>query len=100
MRVDALEVAQHAEMERAGLYAFRVAFAQPRQMTIGAGELGGSDLRLFADQRACNPDVVVDEDAEGKLEVVHDELVISWARYAEAFAYDEDSGVFSLDNPS
>ena len=25
--------------------------------------------------------------------------VISWARYAEVFAYDEDSGVFSLDNP-
>jgi NitT/TauT family transport system ATP-binding protein len=26
--------------------------------------------------------------------------VISWARYGEAFAYDEDSGVFSLDNPT
>jgi NitT/TauT family transport system ATP-binding protein len=26
--------------------------------------------------------------------------VISFARYSEAFAYDEDSGVFSLDNPS
>ncbi len=26
--------------------------------------------------------------------------IISWARFAEAFAYDEDSGVFSLDNPS
>jgi NitT/TauT family transport system ATP-binding protein len=26
--------------------------------------------------------------------------VISWARYGEVFAYDEDSGVFSLDNPS
>jgi NitT/TauT family transport system ATP-binding protein len=26
--------------------------------------------------------------------------VISWARYAEVFAYDEGSGVFSLDNPS
>ncbi|SKA07250.1 NitT/TauT family transport system ATP-binding protein [Enhydrobacter aerosaccus] len=26
--------------------------------------------------------------------------VISWARYGEIFAYDEDSGVFSLDNPS
>jgi NitT/TauT family transport system ATP-binding protein len=26
--------------------------------------------------------------------------IISWARYGEAFAYDEDSGVFSLDNPS
>jgi NitT/TauT family transport system ATP-binding protein len=26
--------------------------------------------------------------------------VISWARYAEVFAYDEDSGVFSLDNPT
>ncbi len=26
--------------------------------------------------------------------------VTSWARYAEVFAYDEDSGVFSLDNPS
>src|SRR5258708_36362977 len=26
--------------------------------------------------------------------------IISWARFGEAFAYDEDSGVFSLDNPS
>ena len=26
--------------------------------------------------------------------------VISWARYGEAFAYDETSGVFSLENPS
>jgi NitT/TauT family transport system ATP-binding protein len=26
--------------------------------------------------------------------------VISWGRYGEAFAYDEASGVFSLDNPS
>jgi NitT/TauT family transport system ATP-binding protein len=25
--------------------------------------------------------------------------VISWARYGEVFAYDEDTGVFSLDNP-
>jgi NitT/TauT family transport system ATP-binding protein len=26
--------------------------------------------------------------------------IISWARYGEAFAYDDDSGVFSLENPS
>ena len=26
--------------------------------------------------------------------------VTSWGRYAEAFAYDEASGVFSLDNPT
>ena len=26
--------------------------------------------------------------------------IISWARYGEAFAYDEDADVFSLDNPS
>ncbi len=25
--------------------------------------------------------------------------IVSWARYAEAFAYDENTGVFSLDNP-
>ena len=25
--------------------------------------------------------------------------VISWARYGEVFAYDEETGVFSLDNP-
>src|ERR1700730_2499900 len=40
-------------------------------------------------------DQMSDEAAE---ETLRD--VISWARYAEAFAYDEDSGVFSLDNPS
>jgi NitT/TauT family transport system ATP-binding protein len=26
--------------------------------------------------------------------------VTSWARYGEAFAYDESSGVFSLENPT
>ena len=26
--------------------------------------------------------------------------ITSWGRYGEAFAYDEASGVFSLDNPS
>ena len=26
--------------------------------------------------------------------------VISWARYGEAFAYDESGGVFSLENPT
>jgi len=40
-------------------------------------------------------DYMSDESAEQTLRAV-----ISWARYAEAFAYDEDSGVFSLDNPS
>ena len=40
-------------------------------------------------------DHMADEAAEETLRAV-----ISWARYGEAFAYDEDSGVFSLDNPS
>ena len=40
-------------------------------------------------------DHMTEEGAEGTLRAI-----ISWARFAEAFAYDEDSGVFSLDNPS
>jgi NitT/TauT family transport system ATP-binding protein len=40
-------------------------------------------------------DQMSEEDAEKTLRAV-----ISWARYAEVFAYDEHSGVFSLDNPS
>jgi NitT/TauT family transport system ATP-binding protein len=40
-------------------------------------------------------DHMADEAAERTLRAV-----ISWARFGEAFAYDEDSGVFSLDNPS
>jgi NitT/TauT family transport system ATP-binding protein len=40
-------------------------------------------------------DQMSDEAAEETLRAI-----ISWARYAEAFAYDEDSGIFSLDNPS
>jgi NitT/TauT family transport system ATP-binding protein len=35
------------------------------------------------------------EDAEGTLRAV-----IAWGRFAEAFAYDDDSGTFSLENPS
>ena len=26
--------------------------------------------------------------------------IISWGRYAEAFAYDDESAVFSLENPT
>jgi NitT/TauT family transport system ATP-binding protein len=40
-------------------------------------------------------DHMSDDDAEHTLRAV-----ISWVRFAEASAYDEDSGVFSLDNPS
>jgi NitT/TauT family transport system ATP-binding protein len=40
-------------------------------------------------------DYMAEEQAERTLRAV-----ISWARYAEVFAYDEESGVFSLDNPS
>jgi NitT/TauT family transport system ATP-binding protein len=40
-------------------------------------------------------DHMTEEDAEQTLRAI-----ISWARFAEAFAYDEDSGVFSLENPT
>jgi len=40
-------------------------------------------------------DWMSEETAENTLRAV-----ISWARYAEVFAYDEDDGVFSLENPS
>jgi NitT/TauT family transport system ATP-binding protein len=40
-------------------------------------------------------DWMSEETAENTLRAV-----ISWARYAELFAYDEDDGVFSLENPS
>ncbi|HML13119.1 MAG TPA: nitrate/sulfonate/bicarbonate ABC transporter ATP-binding protein [Xanthobacteraceae bacterium] len=40
-------------------------------------------------------DSMSEEQAEQTLRAV-----ISWARYAEVFAYDEDSGVFSLENPT
>ncbi len=75
MRVDALEIAQHVEMERVRLYAFRSTFAQPRQMAVRTGEFRGSDFPLFADERASDLDVFIDEDAEGKLEVVCNALV-------------------------
>jgi NitT/TauT family transport system ATP-binding protein len=40
-------------------------------------------------------DTMTEEQADSTLRAV-----ISWARYAELLAYDEDSGVFSLENPS
>src|SRR6266536_3528437 len=40
-------------------------------------------------------DSMSEERAENTLRAV-----ISWARYPEVFAYDEDAGVFSLENPS
>jgi NitT/TauT family transport system ATP-binding protein len=40
-------------------------------------------------------DHMITESAEQTLRAV-----VAWARYAEAFAYDDDSGTFSLENPS
>ena len=40
-------------------------------------------------------DHMTDDAAEQTLRAI-----ISWARYGETFAYDEDSGVFSLENPA
>jgi NitT/TauT family transport system ATP-binding protein len=40
-------------------------------------------------------DYMSEEFAEGTLRAL-----INWARYAEVFAYDEDAGVLSLDNPA
>jgi NitT/TauT family transport system ATP-binding protein len=40
-------------------------------------------------------DYMPEESAEQTLRAI-----ISWARYGEAFAYDEDSGVFTLENPA
>jgi hypothetical protein len=44
-------------------------------MTVRTGQLRGSQLRLFLDERPRDLDVVIDEDAEGELEVVDDALV-------------------------
>jgi hypothetical protein len=38
--VDALEVAHHVEMDRAGFDRFRPALAQPREMAVRGGKLG------------------------------------------------------------
>jgi NitT/TauT family transport system ATP-binding protein len=40
-------------------------------------------------------DYMSEEDAEHVLRAV-----VSWARYAEAFAYDDENAIFSLENPS
>jgi NitT/TauT family transport system ATP-binding protein len=36
-----------------------------------------------------------EDDAEGTLRAV-----VQWGRYAEAFAYDDDNAMFSLENPT
>jgi NitT/TauT family transport system ATP-binding protein len=38
---------------------------------------------------------MIPADAEATLKAI-----VSWARYAEVFAYDDQMGAFSLDNPS
>ena len=40
-------------------------------------------------------DHMITESAEQTLRAV-----VAWARYAEGFAYDDESGMFSLENPS
>jgi NitT/TauT family transport system ATP-binding protein len=65
-----------------------------------------SHIRRVLDERASHSarksrfideleDFMSEEEADQTLQ-----NVVRWARYAEAFAYDDDNGMFSLENPS
>ena len=55
MRMDALEVAQHVEMQRRRLQALRPAFAQPLEMPVGGFKLGAAQLGLFREAVCARP---------------------------------------------
>ena len=63
-------------------------------------------IRRILDERASHSarksrfideleDFMSEDDAEGTLRAV-----VQWGRYAEAFAYDDDNAMFSLENPT
>ena len=66
MRINALEVAQDVEMQRARLDACGQPFAQPGKMVFGRGALGFADRGFFLDQLAGDLDVAGDEHAEAR----------------------------------
>ena len=55
---------------------------------------GPHTLRLLPASRNELEDYMSEDDADESLRTI-----VSWARYAELFAYDEQSETFSLENP-
>lgn len=68
--VDALQVAQHVEMQRAGLEAVRAAVAQALQMALGRLFLHAPDLDLHFHQLLGELEVAGDEDRLSDAQVV------------------------------
>jgi len=58
MRVDALQVAQDVEMQRAGLNALRPSFAQALEMMLGRGPLHLAHRYLLAQELSRDGNVL------------------------------------------
>src|SRR5688500_18974091 len=70
MRVDALEVAQDVEMQRAGLDALGPAAAQAVQIAVGGFAFAVAEADLLLEELAGHADVATDEDGERQLDGV------------------------------
>src|SRR5436190_18746205 len=64
VRVDALEVAQDIEVQRAGLDALDAAASQALQMPLGSGALALAELHLLLQELARHLDVAGHEQRE------------------------------------
>src|SRR5260221_12882647 len=70
MRMDARQITQYVEVERAGVDAFDAPLAQARQMVFRRRALGIADRHLLVKEQARDLDVARDEHAKRELEVV------------------------------
>lgn len=90
--VDALQVAQHVEMQRAGLQAVDAAVAQAFEMALGGLLLQPADIDLHLHKLAGEIEIAGDEDSLGDAQIVdrHAEelmqLLITVVREGQALA--------------
>ncbi len=70
MGVDALQVAQHVQMQRARLQTGRLAFAQALEVALGRLLLEIAHLHLHLHQPPCQVNVTGDENGLGDAQIV------------------------------
>ncbi len=74
MRVDALQVTQHVEVQRTGLKTFEKTAAQPLQMPLGRALLHMTHVYLYLDEMARKVGIARDEYGLGDAQIIDGEI--------------------------
>src|SRR5713101_8716288 len=80
VRVDALQVTQHVEVQRTRLDALRASFTKPSEMIFRGGARRFANLNLLPEELASDADIARHEDAERELQIVDNASMNAMAR--------------------